>query len=324
VADQLTSPFQWEPPMRTPLPAVLAAALILSFAGPTWAGPNVDGKFALHVVEALSSDPCLHTSAIPTCAFVQTSALPFGVPLYVYVLVYGDATAGIGGARFGIDYAPPNIFQVFNWTICADNQVGFNWPGAQSGLEVTWNPGNCQNRTSGINDPVWDTGSAVVGYFYCAAYGPAQMSIIPHPQDSRATITACSGVVDDVANLFPSHLGVAGFNGNGGYSPCAVLDIYPCYISGPSEMAAGSTRQFTGSNNGDTFHWSIEGNGVIVGPSDQLSVNVQATGPGSLTLYLGEGTVIGIPGYLCGKVVTVADATPVRSASWSAIKALYR
>jgi hypothetical protein len=313
--------------MRPAFPALLAAALVTLIFRSALAGPNADARFALHIVEAVDSDPCFDSRPIPSCAFVQTTAYPpAGAPVYVYVLLYGDATAGMGGARFGIDYflAPPGSFQVLDWTLCADGQVAFNgWPSAQSGLEVAWNPANCQRRMSGTGDPVWDRASAVVGYFYCTSYGPAQMGVIPHPQDGKATITDCAGSVDDVANAIPSQLGVAGF-GTGGYSPCSVLDIYPCSITGPSEMAAGSIHQFSAYAYGDHLHWSVEGNGELVGPIDQPSVEVRATGPGTLTLYHNQSTLHGIPGYACGKIVDVLDATPVRVTSWSAIKALYR
>jgi hypothetical protein len=293
------------------------------------AGPNANAGLALHIASVTSSDPCLSTTQIPTCGTLRVDEPILGVPVFLYVLVQdADPVAGVAAATFGVSYdgADGSGVDILGWNLCADSQVASpGWPALGSGLEISWASGNCQHRRTGTgNDPVWTSGTAVIGYFYCAAYTPSNFFVTPHPITGSATVTDCSGIVDDLTNALPSQLGVAGFGGAGGYAPCETMaHYYPCEVVGPDVILAGSTHHYSSGPPGEWGSiWSIEGNGIIVGPSDGTSVQVQAGGPGTFTLYFSGPSSLP-PSTYCGKIVTVEDAIPALPTTWSSVKALY-
>jgi hypothetical protein len=302
--------------------AAAVAFCLVAYPRMATAGPHADASLVLHITDLTGSDPCLANTILPACGSVRTDEPILGIPLFIYVMIgNADAEAGLGGASFGISYQPGA--NILSWTLCADTQSPYNWPASNSGLTVAWNPENCQHRTSGTGDDViWDRGTAVIGYFYCTPYAPSNLALIPHPQSGSATINDCGAGIDDITNRFPSGLGMAGFGGPSGYSPCRLLDVFQCGISGPRETAAGTSGlQYSSSWYSMGSEWTITGNGTIVGPADGTSVIVQAGNPGTFTLFYHSWGIV--ESMSCSKRVTVLDAVPALPTTWSSVKALY-
>jgi hypothetical protein len=89
----------------------------------------------------------------------------------------------------------------------------------------------------------------------------------------------------------------------------SILIPCPCEITGPDDLCPDQTEQYSGpAFPGAIYSWSISGDAVIVGPSDQQTVTIQTNATcGSFTLSLdidcGAG---GIP-TSCDKTVNVVD-----------------
>lgn len=289
------------------------------------AGPHANASLALHLEPAGTADPCYHGRAVPGCGALEVQTLVLGIPYYAHVLVeHADATAGIGGAGFGI-WSAPGV-NVLSWTLCADAQAPTaGWPATGSGNRVTWGAAGCQHGYASYGEPATH-GLAHVGYFYLAAYLPAQVALTPHPTTHTADVLDCAGGSDNVAGRIPSALGFVGFGGAAGHNPCPEpLPPYPCQIDGPSVVAPGATGLvYTASDFGQCgmyAAWSVTGNAVIVGPDDQAAVTVTAGGPGSFTLDFWLTDIE--CGAHCTKSVTVEDPVPVVPAAWGGIKALF-
>ena len=75
---------------------------------------------------------------------------------------------------------------------------------------MTWEPvGNCQ------------TGAAVAGFFYLAAYSPDVLKVIPRPADEIAQVATCDPIVEHT--LTPNDLGYVAFSPGAvvpGCNPC--------------------------------------------------------------------------------------------------------
>jgi hypothetical protein len=303
---------------------VLLAAVV-SLVPASGAGGVFDPPaLVMHLVEAVGSDPCLTTEGAPRCHDMVTENPLIGVPLYAYVVALDEPGSGIGGASFGITYdgTPGAGVDILSWTLCADNSVADGWPAANSGLVVTWDTGNCQERVTGSADPIWDHAAAVVGYFYLAAYSSGTLGFGPHPADNKVQVTNCAGTAEEITEYY--QLGSAGFGGWGGFSPCVPLHYGPCAITGPSSVDTGTGEhvfhaEIDGySSPGD---WTISGNATIVSTAYR-TVTVQAGAPGTFRLDFFSPQVYG--GLGCAKVVTVTDGVPVFPVTWSGLKARNR
>lgn len=305
---------------------IVAALLSPGLASaPALAGPHAAASLALHLEPAGTADPCFESRAIPGCGalVIQTPALV--APYYVHVLIeHADAIVGMGGAGFGIWHSPG--VDMLSWNLCADAQTPVaGWPASGGGNRITWTAADCQHGDASYGSPATH-GLAHLGWFYLAAYMPAQVAIIPHPITHEAELLDCAGGSDDLAGRGPSALGMAGFGGAAGYDPCPEpLAPHECLIDGPSAVTAGAAGLvYTASDFGQcgmAAGWSITGNGVIVGPDDQASVTVTAGATGSFTLDFWLTDVE--CGAHCAKTVTVEDAVPVLPTTWSRLKTLH-
>jgi hypothetical protein len=80
-------------------------------------------------------------------------------------------------------------------------------------------------------------------------------------------------------------------------------------IIGPKEIKAGESdiQYIVQSNQGSTYSWLISGNGIINGKTDESSVSISSTNPGTLQL-----TVIEISAAGCRKdtIMTISIANP--------------
>ena len=65
-----------------------------------------------------------------------------------------------------------------------------------------------------------------------------------------------------------------------------LVTLYNCGITGTLETCSGSSNVFTAPPNLTSYHWSVNGNGAIVGMNSNASVNVEASGTGGYTLIL--------------------------------------
>ena len=117
------------------------------------AGPNANASLVLHLAEPTVVDPCLANSPIPGCQSLQTMLPYLETPVFAYILVErGNIDAGIGGAHFGMQLTPG--FQVFSWSLCADEQTATGWPASGGGLTVSWDSDNSLNgRGRGAPSP---------------------------------------------------------------------------------------------------------------------------------------------------------------------------
>lgn len=70
-------------------------------------------------------------------------------------------------------------------------------------------------------------------------------------------------------------------------------------IIGPKEIKAGESniQYVVQSNQGSTYSWLISGNGIINGKTDESTVSISSTNPGTLQL-----TVIEISSAGCKKI----------------------
>lgn len=193
------------------------------------AGVHSNAKILLHVATPTTKSSCSRPEATPACSDIVTEGILYPQCYFAYVLVTdADATAGVAGVQFGVDYIASEAvgIDVFSWHLCADMQFpSSTWPDSASGNLVTWNfQTRCQRSEPG------GTGTGVVataGYFYCSAYTPDVVRIIPRDSDGIASVGACDGEVDVVDDLFinysPPHLGYVAFSTGAltaGYGPC--------------------------------------------------------------------------------------------------------
>jgi hypothetical protein len=280
----------------------------------------------VHLLAPTTKASCIRSAARPACNQVSVNGNLYPALYFAHILVAeANATAGVSGASFGIEYGAP--IQIYDWVLCADSEMqGSGWPASGSGNQVAWNSGNCQRFEPG------GAGTGVVanaGYFYMAAYDVSRLSVTPVPGDSRAFVTSCEGIVDEIAvvdscNYNP--FGSAGF-GEPGFQPCPGLRSCPCQISGPPILDPGAQGTYSTAQSAFSIPaWSIDGNGTILGPANAWSIQVEAGGSGTFTLSLNltNPGIPHFPGTECEKTVTVDSGVPAVPSTWGGIKSLYR
>jgi hypothetical protein len=211
-------------------------------------GPNEHAKILLHIGAPTTKAGCGSPDAQVACSQVKTSGELYPVSHYVYMLLGdGSAADGLIGVECGIDYNPQSQagVDVFSWATCHAVAVQFqfdSWPQPRGGLIMLWD--QCHREEPG------GPGTGVVfaaGYFYCSAYSPDQMRIIPRPEVTNAcndpnveisAVASCDGTVEDLESRHierttckyievhhkPYPLGTAAFSAGGrdsGYNPCS-------------------------------------------------------------------------------------------------------
>ena len=235
---------------RCGITAILAIILGL-IATEAWAAGNREAKIMLHGLAPIAKAACTREALRPSfCSgFVTNNLALLPETHFAYVLVVnGSVTEGVAGAQFGIDYPGPANgagdgagLEIYGWTRCAtlDFQTpeggGINtWPNPNSGILVTWDAVNaCQTTGYAVIGAV-----AVAGYFYCGAYEPTRLRIVPRQVDGQAKVANCASVEDivyhDTIDAF-TFLGAIGF-GQPGINPCGIIG---CFCS-PVEAATWS------------------------------------------------------------------------------------
>src|SRR5512140_3523843 len=109
--------------MKRVLASVLVAGLAtMALSTLSFAGPNANAKIQLHLAAPTTKAMCTRTIAKPACSAIVTHGNLYPSLYFAYVLVTdGDATAGIAGLQFGIQYhgALGAGVDVYTWTLCA-------------------------------------------------------------------------------------------------------------------------------------------------------------------------------------------------------------
>ena len=215
----------------------LASILLLPvlFASEARAAGNLYAKIMLHGLLPTAKAPCTRSDLLPAnCTGFRTNNMPlYPETRFAYVLVVdGSLLEGVAGLQFGIDY-PGGAdgatdgagLEIWDWNLCATLEFqsppggAINpWPNPDSGTLITWDATTrCQTTGNASVGVV-----AVAGYFYCGAYSPALLRIVPRQVDGQAKVSNC-GSVEDVVYTSPSdfgtHLGALGF-GQAGINPC--------------------------------------------------------------------------------------------------------
>jgi hypothetical protein len=226
----------------------------------------------------------------------------------VYVVVADvDATKGIAGVQFGIEYDAYDYqsytggIYIQSWTNCADiawtvgtahltpavispgegrmfEQLSTGelpqWPLSGSSGVFTWRwDTNCQ-----VSEPAGPgTGAAaVVGYFTLTAYDygawqGGSFSVIPRPADGRALVADCSAVATRI-----SKLGRVGFANEVGFNPCAVPILDSLFTSpvACSTSAAACGIRFAWADLPDETGYVVFRDGEILAtlPADSTEV----------------------------------------------------
>jgi hypothetical protein len=210
---------------RQTLLVVLQSLLVMLVSpSPARATSNVSAKIQLHLAGTVAK-VCL---VPPACSNQVTHGELAPLDYYAFVLVTdADLGSGVQGCSFGIEYPGPGAadgigIDILSWTTCngAPTIASGNWPNSGSGAVIPL--GACSWQEPGGPG----TGVvAAIGYFYCTAYSPAALRVVPRQVDGLATVTDCGNQVRVVeggtVTHTPSYLGIAGFgNGETGYSPC--------------------------------------------------------------------------------------------------------
>ena len=129
----------------------LLAAVLLLLPGLAHAGSIHDARFFFHLAAPVGKNPCSLRSSPPACNDVVTRG-QVGPGYFAYIVISNtDATGGLGGAKFGIDYdgTPGQGVDIFSWTNCST--VDFpapGWPNAGTGNLVTWDAANCHHAVA--------------------------------------------------------------------------------------------------------------------------------------------------------------------------------
>lgn len=216
---------------------VLLGAMVVGLTGSAAAFDNKQAGIALHITPAHVGPPavtCTPAVTAPTIVYQTPDSSPASF-FWTYLLVCnGSDSTGVAGMEMGVTY--PVQIQVYNWVSCANLQFPDGiWPASGGSNLLTWTLANCQNDRSEPGVP--RSVIAVGGYFYMGAYGPAQMLVIPRPVSGRAKVADCNSREDDITFSIPTHLGVAGFAGAPGYSPCgAPTAVAPTTWSGVKNL----------------------------------------------------------------------------------------
>lgn len=229
--------------MKRVLASIIVAGMaVTAMSSTSFAGANANAKIQLHLAGLTTKAQCTRTVARPACAGIVTHGDLYPAVYFAYVLITdGDATAGLAGLQFGIQYGSTKNdavgVDIFGWTLCATlefQQPTPVWPENGGGNLITWDMTNvCQRFEPG------GAGTGVVadaGYFYLGAYSAADMYITERPVDGMSKVADCSAAEDNIEGSGngtntqnepvyhnPSHLGSLGFGaGHNGYSPCGL------------------------------------------------------------------------------------------------------
>lgn len=210
----------------------LFPCLMLGVAPSVHAADNDQAGIAIHIAPLVTKNIC--STAPPITAGTVQAFAPGAngdsYTAYIFVCNGSDST-GVAGAEFGIDYdGNPNIgVDVDGWTLCGDLEFpNVNWPNANTGTIITWNPGtNCQNTPSEPFVP--RTVVALLGAFNVTAYSPDAMMVIPRPISGFAKVADCAGSEDDINRQAqacdPLQLGIASFGNSSAYNPCGLVTM---------------------------------------------------------------------------------------------------
>lgn len=207
-----------------------------SLSDPAAAGPNADARILIHLLAPTRKNACTRPEATPDCAGVVTKGGLAPQMYYAYLLVVGaDAEAGVAGVQCGIQYnaAEKAGVDILAWKNCGTLEfTSDDWPASEGGNLVTWDA-TVRCQTSAPHGPAAGV-EAVIGYFYCAAYGPDTLRVIPRPVDGFAKVADCKSVEDLINSreqpAAPARLGYAVFSAGGkvpGYAPCGALARAP-------------------------------------------------------------------------------------------------
>src|SRR5512140_2343151 len=219
---------------------VWTLCLLLSAAAPAQSGPHYGAKILIHLLPAVGNGSiCSSPTAAPPCSGIMTEGgtSTAEAPRYYFACVLvtdGDRTAGISGVQFGVRYAAAvsKGVDVLGWTSCGTHEdPSPDWPADSTGILITWDKGNYQSHEPGGPG----TGvTALVGYFYCAAYSPDYLSISGKPGDDVARVRDSAGMWDIIdsptCSFVPSHLGYAAFSSDAmspGFNPCGSPSVSP-------------------------------------------------------------------------------------------------
>lgn len=173
--------------------------LIMIVASPALAAPwDGNPKLVLHVRPITQQNACTAWGALDDCqAAVTTGGLTVpaeGPYWFVYLLAAkGSSPANVAAVRTGVTYQggasggqnDHTGIDVLAWRLCAtmDNVTPNvpEWPAPGSGNTVSWDlPESCQEQST-----------AVIGYFYIAAYSPDVLRLTGDPADGDAEIRDC-------------------------------------------------------------------------------------------------------------------------------------
>jgi len=176
--------------LRPLLPACIVFAALLITAAPPVSSAPYDGrpKIFMHVKPTTTKNPCAQGVLADYANAVVTGGLyPGSGPYYVYLVAARGSLTGLAGAQLGIDYqhgasggaTDGQGLDVYSWTLCGSLEFHLeDWPQPGSGNMVTW--ATCQTGET-----------AVLGYFYVAAYAPDSLSVIARPVDGAAKVAGC-------------------------------------------------------------------------------------------------------------------------------------
>lgn len=219
--------------MRSVLTTLCAFLWLIGGPPNSEAGTSSLPRIMLFALSPTTSNLCNRTSLVPAdCAGFDSGV--HDLPLYperqfVYLLVVnGPVDPGVAGLQCGLRHSVPTGLadgaglDIDSWRFCASQQhptPGTPWGADGSGILLTWDSTTRCQRNPGT-DPLGVV--AVAGYFYCTAYSPVVLSVIPRPQDDAAKIGTCDGSEvyfdpDEVPSS--TQLGSVGF-GLPGNNPC--------------------------------------------------------------------------------------------------------
>jgi hypothetical protein len=203
---------------RDEVPNVSALSNVVAATIPgTPAQQNAATSLLLHL-EPVGLNTCA-TGRLFDCRDARTAGRLFPSAYQVYLLAgqyaeLGGIECGLtysGGAADGVD--DQSGVDIHGWTLCADLQFATPspaWPAPGSGNLMTWQTAHCQFPNT-----------AVVGYFYAAAYSADEMRLTVRPVSGQASVATCSSAE---TTLPPDALGSARFTIDG-----TVAGVNPCY-----------------------------------------------------------------------------------------------
>lgn len=222
---------------------VLATAIVAGFAAmaistTAQAAGNANAKIMLHALPLTTKNQCTRVQNIPVdCtgynAGIHNLNATGATFYYAYLLVVnGSQSEGVAGLQCGIQYqngvggpADGIGVEVYGWSLCATLEFQTPaggaitaWGGANGGNLITWDSVNkCQQGGNLALGAV-----AVAGYFYCGAYSPDVMRVVPRQVDNAAKTANCVSTEDPTytsPNDAETFLGALGFGGPG-INPC--------------------------------------------------------------------------------------------------------